>query len=143
MAKQAWRLIFVEGLIQNFLTGEECLDFRIYREGSNDFKKGQLIEGHFMDGISLLLEVTEDTVVKRFKDITDEERAKWAHFNDPEMSHTDMMEIMRGYYPGLTDESEAAINALRIPRINGRPIAGFLPEDLQEQIRQKTEPQST
>ncbi len=141
MAKQAWRLIFVEGLIGNFLTGEDCLDFRIYREGSNDFKKGQLIEGHFLDGLSLLLEVTEDTVVKRFSSITAAERSKWARFNDPNMSHTEMTRIMREYYAGLTNDSLTAINALRLPKINGRSIAGLLPEDLQQQIQQKTEPQ--
>jgi hypothetical protein len=126
MARKAWRLIYAEGLLANYLNGEPVWTFRIHRPGSNDFEKGQIIEGHFVDGVMLLLEVIEAPVVKLFKDITAEERREWNHGDD--ISHEEMMEIMRGHNPGVSDEDTAALIKLRLAQINGRPIAGFLPE---------------
>ena len=123
-AKTGWRLIFVKGLLHNFLDGEVCLDFRKYRPDSNHFKKSQIIEGHFLEGISILLQVTEPTRVKLFSEITDDERDEWGIFAQPATSHEQMMQTMQGFYPGLTGDDTVAINFLQLPKIAGRPIAG-------------------
>ncbi|MDP3953797.1 MAG: hypothetical protein Q8Q06_00065 [bacterium] len=126
MAKNAWRLIFVEGLLANYLGGKYAWTFRVHRPGSNDFSEGQIIEGHFKDGISLLLEVLEKPRVKPFRDITEAERTEWNH--GEVISHKDMMEIMGQYNPEVVDDTMAVLIKLRLARIDGRPIAGFLPE---------------
>jgi hypothetical protein len=125
MAKKAWRLIFVEGLLQAYLAGDEVWTFRKYSPGSHEFVKGQLIEGHFKDGLMLLLEVMEDTTIKPFRDITDDECQTWG-----DCPYEDMMERMAEYYPGVTDDDTAALIRTRLARVGDRQIAGFLPEGL-------------
>lgn len=121
--KRAWRLIFAEGLLSNYLPGDAVWTFRRYSPGSHEFKKGQVIEGHFKDGLMLLLEVLEDTSVKPFCDITIKECEAWG-----DCSHAVMMEQMGKYYPGIKKDDLAALIQTRLARIRGRPIAGFLPD---------------
>lgn len=123
MAKKAWRLVFAEGLIGNYLSGEAVWTFRKYSPGSHEFTKGQIIEGHFKDGVMLLLEVLEDTRLKPFFDITADEYTAWGA-----TGFANMMEQMRNHYPDLTVEDTAALINVRLARIGDRPIAGFLPE---------------
>lgn len=125
MAKKAWRLVFAEGLIGNYLPGEAVWTFRKYSPGSHEFKKGQIIEGHFKDGVMLLLEVLEDTQIKPFSNITVDEYTAWGA-----TSQADMMEQMRSHYPDLTVEDTAALINVRLARIGDQPIAGFLPEGI-------------
>ncbi len=125
MTKKAWRLIFAPGLLQNYLSGEPVWTFRKYSETSHEFTKGQIIEGHFMDGLMLQLEVVEDTRIKPFLHISPEERRAWGA-----TSLREMMEQMKKHYPDLKLEDNAALICTRLARINGVPIAGFLPEDL-------------
>lgn len=123
MAKKAWRLVFAEGLLGNYLPGEPVWTFRKYSPGSHEFTKGQIIEGHFKDGLMLRLEVLENTRIKRFRDITPEELAAW-----DTCSHAEMMRQLGSYYPGLTEDDTAALICARLAQVDGRPIAGFLPE---------------
>ncbi len=131
MAKKAWRLIFAEGLLGNYLPGEPVWSFRKYSPGSHEFTIGQIIEGHFKDefmqkgGLRILLEVIETTKIKPFRDITQEECVLWgAECSD------DMMEQMRDHYPDLSLDDTAALICTRIARIDDRPVAGPLPEGL-------------
>ncbi len=120
--KKAWRLRFAEGILEGYLSdGRVEYDFRKYSPGSHEFTKGQLIEGHFAEGFTLLLEVLEDTKIKTFKEITKEEYRQWGV-----TSRVKMMEQMKKYYPGLKASDTAALNTLRLARINDRPIANFL-----------------
>jgi len=130
MLKKAWRLIFGVGHLPIYLKGEEVLTFRIHRPGSNDFQKNQIIEGHFMEGIMLLLEVVDEPVVKRFSDITHKECKEWARLTHDDMTHAGMMRIMREYHSDLTHDTVAVIIRLRLVHVDGRPIAGALPEGL-------------
>ncbi len=125
MAKQAWRLIFAEGLLVNYLPGDPVWSIRRYSPTSHEFKKGQIIQGHFKDGVMLLLEVMEDTRLKLFRDISEEEWTAWGA-----TSHEDMMEQMRVHYPDLFPGDMAALINTRLARIGDRPIAGFLPEGI-------------
>ena len=54
--KKAWRLIFAQGLLGNYIDGSEQWSFRKYYPGSHEFKKGQIIEGHFLEGFGQVLE---------------------------------------------------------------------------------------
>lgn len=125
MAKKAWRLVFAEGLLGNYISGDSVWTFRKYSPGSHEFVKGQIIEGHFKDGVMLLLEVMEDTVIKPFRDITPEECEAWG-----DCSHELMMEQMAEYYLGIGEDDIAALIRTRLARVGDRPIAGPLPEDL-------------
>ena len=115
MAKKAWRLIFVEGLLHNYLEGDEVWTFRKYSPGSHEFVKGQIIEGHFKDGLMLLLEVMEDTRVKPFRDITDDECGAWG-----DCSYKVMMKQMAEYYPGVIGDDTAALICTRLARVGDR-----------------------
>src|SRR5258708_40316071 len=126
--KKAWRLIFAEGLLQNYLPGELTWTFRVHRPGSNDFEKGQLIEGHFKEGIMLLPDVLEEPKVKPFNKITAPERKEWNH--GKAISYIEMIEVMNTHNPSVTGETMAALIKLRLARISDRPIAGPLPEAL-------------
>lgn len=121
--KKAWRLKFAEGILEGYLSGRIEYDFRKYSPGSHEFNKGQIIEGHFFADkeIMLLLEVLEDTKIKTFKEITKEEYRQWGV-----TSRAKMMEQMRKYYSGLKASDRAALNTLRLVRINNRPIAGYI-----------------
>ncbi len=88
--KKAWRLIFAEGLLVRYLSGEEIWDFRKLSPGSHEFRNGQIIEGHFLDGGMLLLEVLADTKIKLFSEIYESEYRKWGV-----SSREEMMEQMR------------------------------------------------
>src|SRR3989338_11276371 len=112
MAKKAWRLVFAEGLIGNYISGEAVWTFRRYSPTSHEFTKGQIIEGHFKDGIMLLLEVLEDTRLKPFIEITKREYTAWGA-----KSHADMMRQMRVHYPDLSHEDTAALINVRLARI--------------------------
>lgn len=136
MSKEAWRLIFAGGLFQNFLDGETVVDFRVFREGSNNFKKGQLIEGHFHEGFKVLLEVMESTQVTPFGKIAPSLCDEWGKPTRKKTSHAQMMDTMREYYSEVTDRTMAAVNHLRFPRLGSRPIVGRLPEDLMNQLSQ-------
>jgi len=121
--KKAWRLIFAEGLLGQYITGNNVWTFRKYSPGSHEFTKGQIIEGHFKDGIMLLLEVMEDTKTKLFAKITKQECIAWGN-----CTHAEMMEQLRSYYSDLQEDETAALICTRLARINDRPIAGPLPE---------------
>jgi len=127
MAKKAWRLIFAEGLLGNYINGEAQWTFRKYSPGSHEFKKGQIIEGHFLEGVTLLLEVLVDTQIKFFSYITADECREWGGDN---CSHPEMMTQMRKYNPGVTENDMAAMIRVRLARIKDRPIAGPLPVGL-------------
>ena len=125
MAKKAWRLIFAEGLLPHYLSGETVWTFRKYSPTSHEFTKGQIIQGHFKDGVMLLLEVLDDTRLKPFRDISRAEYEAWGA-----TSHEDMMGQMRNHYPDLTVDDTAALISARLARIGDLPIAGFLPEGI-------------
>lgn len=128
--KKAWRLIFAKGLLDNYIEGEAVWTFRKYSPGSHEFIKGQIIEGHFLDGVMLLLEVIEDTQIKPFRNITEKEREEWG---GGKTSQRRMMQQLQTYYPGLTLDDTAALIKTRLARISDRPIAGPLPTELLSQ----------
>ena len=59
-------LIFGDDLMSPTLTGEKLITIRRYRKGAHDFIKGEMVEGIFKDGLTILLEITEDTKIKTF-----------------------------------------------------------------------------
>lgn len=119
------RLIFAQGLLTPVLAGTKKITIRKYKEGSHDFIEGQLIEGQFLDGITLLLEVTKKTVLKKFCDIPKE-----FVLADGFGSHAVMMREMKIFYPDLHADVMAAVIEFQLPQIDGQPIARLLPEEL-------------
>ena len=130
-----WRLIFVPGLMMNFYDLPRCVDFRKSLPGSNNFKKGQRIYGHFLDaaGECIELEVLEDTKVLPFAAIPPEIRNEWGLPARGKTSLLEMFSAMKGYYSDLTLKNDAAINFLRFARDSqGKIIRHEFPKELRE-----------
>lgn len=119
---KAWRLRFAKGMLDEFLDGKEVYDIRKYSPGAHGFKKGQIIEGQFLEDkeIMLLLEVARATRIKPFSKINKKEYREWGV-----SSRVKMMEKVREYYPDLKNNDIATLNKLRLALIDDRPIAGF------------------
>lgn len=129
--KRAWRLIFTEGLLENFLNfPNEVLDFRVSRESSNWFKRGQIIEGHFAEGFSILLEVQRDTLVLPLMEIGADIRNAWGRVLQETTLTGDVLKTMKLYYPEIDLRTEIAINWLAVPSLpSGKRVIAKLPPD--------------
>lgn len=137
MEKLGWRLIFADGLMDTFLARERCADIRIMRDGSNIFRKGQIIEGHFFgedegSDVGLKLEVMEDTRTKQIWDLSPEERNLWGGPVRTETSLQQMMGTLRGYYPDITEDTIVSFNVLRLARRDGKIIYCAFPHELRD-----------
>lgn len=133
-----WRLIFVPGIMTNYFRYDRCGDVRVYREGSNNFKKGQRIEGHFLDGDgeAIELEVLEDTLVCAAKDLPPALRNLWGQPARQRTSLRQLVEFMQAaYYPNLDRNSMIAFNVLRLASEHGGLVYLDFPEDLREKTQ--------
>lgn len=131
-----WRLIYVPGIKANFFAEERCVDFRKFLAGSNNFKKGQRIYGHFLDqdGRCFELEVLEGTKQLPLGAIPADIRNEWGKAARPKTSMKQMFDTMKQYYPDITLQTEISINFLRLARDpEGHPLQHRFPNDLRPQ----------
>lgn len=110
-------LLFGEGLLQPTLEGKKRITIRKYRLGAHTFAKGDYVRGKFADGLDLVLVITEDTVVKPFRELTDEE-AREDGFSDANA----VLPGMQHYYSDLGPDDAAGVIRFRIPEIDGIPV---------------------
>ncbi len=110
-------LIFGDDLMEPTLTGEKLITIRRYRKGAHDFIKGEMVEGIFKDGLTILLEITEDTKIKAFAELTDEEVQEdgFKHVNNA-------MYSLAKYYPDLQWSDKAAIIRFKIFEMADMPV---------------------
>lgn len=134
-----WRLIFAPGLIHNFFDLPHCIDLRKSLLGSNNFKKGQHIGGHFLDdeGMAIVLDVLEDTLVVPFCEIPSAIRNEWGLPVRKRTSTEEMMRTMRSYYandPDFGKHTFASVNFLRFARTADKTLIRCeFPADLRAQ----------
>jgi hypothetical protein len=109
-------IIFGEGLLTPTLKGEKQISLRKYREEAHKLHKGEVFVGSFKDGLDILLQVTADTEVKTFRDLTDSEAQADGFADAP-----DAFEKMHVYYPNLDIDTELGILRFEVARIDGVP----------------------
>jgi len=113
---QTKTILFGEGLLTPTLTNEKQTSLRKYREEAHNLHKGEIFVGSFKDGLDILLQATDDTEVKTFKELTDLE-AQADGFIDAK----DAFSGMHKYYPDLTPDTKLGILHFEIVKINGTP----------------------
>ena len=110
-------LLFGKGLLAPTLTEEKQISLRKFRQEAHDFKKGEYFIGSFKDDLDILLQATEDTEVKLFKELSPDDVISDG-FEDVQ----DAFEKMHIYYPELTMEDKMGLIHYEIPKINGIPV---------------------
>lgn len=114
------RLIFGDGLMNPVLTGEKQITLRRYRAGSHDFVKGEVILGEFKDGLTILLQITDDTKKKLFSKLTDREAREYGY-----KSAKDVFNGLRDYYSDLRKSDVLATIRFEIVKVNGEPAVSI------------------
>lgn len=108
---------FAEGLLAPTLTGDKEISLRKYRPEAHDLHEGEIFIGSFFEeGLDLLLQAKQDTEVKTFNDLTDEE-AQADGFTDV----NDAFDKMHKYYPDLVKEDKLAILRYEVAKVQGMP----------------------
>ena len=111
-------LVFGEGLLGATLSGEKQATIRRYRPEAHDFKKDEIVLGVFKDGWSILLRITDDTVVKPLSKLSDEE-ARASGFKDAR----DARKGLKRWYPDLKRTDTAAVVRHEILKVDGVQVA--------------------
>lgn len=116
------RLIFGEGLMAPSLDGSKRFTVRKYREDSHDFVKGEVIKGEFKDGLTILLQITEDTRKGSFKNLkkTKKDLNKNGYYFDKQY-----FEDLANWYPDLTWDDMGAIVFFEVLKVDGVPVVSI------------------
>jgi len=114
------RLVFGEGLMTPSLDGEKRFTVRKYREGSHDFKKGEIVIGEFKDGLDILIQITADTKKNSFEHLKRSKRDldKNGYWFDDE--YFEDLKQFPGYQ-NLTWDTMGAVIFFEVLKINGVP----------------------
>jgi len=115
-------LVFGEGLLAPALDGSKCFTVRKYREGSHDFVKGEIVQGEFKDGLTILLQITQDTKKDTFGNLKKSKRNldKNGYYFDKQY-----FEDLANYYPDLTRDDVGAIVFFEILKVSDIPVVRF------------------
>ena len=106
-------ILFGTGFFNITITGEKKLTLRKF-SAKHLFKKGELALGIFEEGYNLPLEITRDTKVTPWFNLTDE-IARQAGYKDAQTAFDEHKQ----YYPDLTRDDDMAIIYYRVPMIQG------------------------
>ena len=109
---------------QETLIGKKCGTIRKYRPEAHTFSKGETVIGEFADGLTILLSITEDTALKPFKDLTDED-AQLSGLSDSKSP----FEALQEYYPGLALDDTAAVIEYKVFEVEGVPVVRWEDEE--------------
>ena len=113
-------LIFGRGLLDPTTEGRKRITIRKYRAESHDFQAGEIVKGIFMEGLTILLRITADTLTKPFRELADQE-AQDDGFDNAEHA----FEGLQGYYPDLTKEDLAGIIRFEVLCVDQEPVVQF------------------
>ena len=110
------RLVFGEGLMMPSLDGEKRFTVRKYREGAHDFSKNEVVIGEFKDGLSILLQITNDTKKAQFIQLKAPRKyqATSGYYFDAKY-----FDELKSYYPDLTWDTMGAVVFFEILKVNG------------------------
>lgn len=120
MVNQLLKVFFGEGLLEVTFSGEKTQTLRWYRPEAHSLKKGQRFLGVFAEGLTILCEATEDTIIKLFLDLTDSD-VLGSGYSSAAKAFKDLRTV---YYKGkgMKKTDTAAIISYRICRIDGVPV---------------------
>jgi hypothetical protein len=112
------RLLFSEGHFVAIVSGQKNMTLRLFREESHRFAKNQIVYGEFPEGISLMLEITEDTKLFTISTLP-HEIAQADGYQD----RVHAMGGLRRYYGSkLTAKAPLACIRFKIAEIYGEPV---------------------
>lgn len=137
MVQPVKSIVFGKGLLVPTLTGNKQITIRKYRPEAHNFKKGEVAQGVFMEGLTIPLEITQDTETGRFKNLPDSV-AQEDGFRDAKEA---FMVLQNEYYQGNLKKSDpyGAIR-YRVLRHQDEPVVSInehiTPEDLAFMFRQ-------
>lgn len=113
------RLVFGEGLMLQSLDGSKRFTVRVYREGSHDFTKGEIIKGEFKDGLTILLQIVADTKKAPFIELkcSKNDLDKNGYYFD-----TRYFKELGTHYTDMTWDTMGAIVFFEVLRVGGIPV---------------------
>lgn len=112
------RLLFSEGHFVAIVSGQKLLTLRLYRAGAHDFCENQVFYGEFPEGISLMLQVTEDTKCFTAKDLSDEVAREDGYKNAKYALH----ELKKYYGGSVHKDATLACIRFKVAEIYGEPV---------------------
>ena len=116
-------LYFAEEFIEPIIRGDKLITLRDYDPAKHSFRLGDIVRAVSYDShdeISLLLEITEDTVIMPLTEVSDSVCQEDGFDNQQ-----DMFEGMKKFYPDLELTSTIGIVRFRIATINGVPVVSL------------------
>lgn len=122
-------LVFGKGLMISTLRGFKLITIRKYRADAHVFKKGELVIGIFMEGLSFILEITADTQCMPFGKLTDE-----ASREDGFRNSNHAFQGLSSFYPGLKKTDTAGIIRFRVASIAGTQAVATNDYDFEPQV---------
>ncbi len=124
-------LRFGFGFLMPTILGKRHSGILKYHPSEHAVKTGEIASGWFRDGLSILLEITADPVVKPFKDLTKEEMNDSGYEN-----HENALMHLKAEYPsGFDSEDTVAVIRYKVLEINGIPT--ILPNKVNLEISPK------
>ncbi len=98
------KLFFNSEWYEPIVSGVKQISIRYYRPDAHYFTKGEVVLGAFPENKTLELEITSDTLTKRFLELTQEELLA-----DGFKDLTDCFNTLKKYYPNVTEEDTAGV----------------------------------
>lgn len=109
-------LLFGKGLLGPTLNGVKKITLRRYRAETHSFVQGEVVRGIFLDGMDLLIRITEDTKTCPFSELADDV-AQEDGYADAESA----FEGLINFYPDLQSSDLAATIRFEIYSVEGIP----------------------
>ena len=112
-------LVFGQGLMSPSLDGQKTFTVR---RGSREFKKDEIVKGVFKDGLTILLKITDDPIVDKFKNL---KRAKLylalnRYYFDSKYFHD-----LKKWYKDLTWDDVGTVIFFEILKVDGVSVVSF------------------
>lgn len=115
------RLVFGKGLMNLVLRGEKKITLRKYRPRAHDFYIREIICGEFLDGLDILLFMTDNTKTKPFSELTNEE-AREDGYENVEQAFND---LKINFYPDLSHSDTLTVIRFQVLQIHNSPVVSL------------------
>jgi hypothetical protein len=116
------RLVFGKGLMSPSLDGEKTFTIRKYKEGTHDFKKGEIIKGVFRDGLDILLQITDDPKIDKFNNL---KRAQLYLALNRYYFDTKYFRDLKKWYPELTWDDVGIVIFFEVLKVEGVSVVSL------------------
>jgi hypothetical protein len=116
------KLVFGRGLMSPSLDGQKTFTIRKYKEGTHDFKKGEIIKGVFRDGLDILLQITDDPIKNSFKNLR---RARLYLPTNGYYFDNKYFKDLKVWYPDLTWDDIGTVIRFEVLKVDGVSVVSF------------------